>query len=307
MGTPEFAAHTLEYLYEKGHNIIGVVTAPDRPAGRGQRLTPSAVKRFAAEKNLPVFQPVRLKAESFVEEMKALNPDVAVVVAFRMLPKVIWSIPKRGTFNLHASLLPDYRGAAPINHAIINGEKTSGVTTFFIDEQIDTGEIIMKAPVAIEDEDTAGSLHDKLMYKGAELVDETLELIASGPVKTQSQPKVAQPKMAPKLNNDNTRINWSDTPENIHNFIRGLNPYPGAWTIMQNGNDELRCKIFATEVQNESHNLPVGHVLKNGSSLRVALASGSITVTEIQLPGKRRMKTSDLLNGFHLKENVKML
>lgn len=220
MGTPEFAVHILDEILKAGHSVVGVVTAPDRLAGRGQRLHSSAVKKFAVEKDLPVYQPKNLKSEDFQKDLEIINPDIAVVVAFRMLPKMVWNYPTYGTFNLHASLLPDYRGAAPINWAIINGEEKTGVTTFFLDEQIDTGKIILQETVNIEQEDTAGSLHDKLMTKGADLVNQTLKLASENNLKAIPQSQPEEGKMAPKLDNENTRIDWSKTPEEISNLIR---------------------------------------------------------------------------------------
>ncbi|HLS29752.1 MAG TPA: methionyl-tRNA formyltransferase, partial [Flavobacteriaceae bacterium] len=225
MGTPEFAVYILDEILKAEHTVVGVVTAPDRPAGRGQRVHSSAVKKFAEKKNLPIYQPSNLKSPEFQKELQDINPDIAVVVAFRMLPKMVWNFPAYGTFNLHASLLPDYRGAAPINWAIINGEEKTGVTTFFLDEKIDTGKIILQEEVKIESDDDAGSLHDKLMIKGADLVNQTLKLIAEKNIETQPQSSPAEGKTAPKLDSKNTRIDWSKTPEEINNLVRGLNPY----------------------------------------------------------------------------------
>jgi methionyl-tRNA formyltransferase len=246
MGTPEFAVATLKELVDNQYNVVGVITAPDKPAGRGKKLRKSAVKQYAESVGLPVLQPTNLKSEDFNKALQALQPDLQIVVAFRMLPQVVWQLPKLGTFNLHASLLPDYRGAAPINWAIINGETETGVTTFFIDDKIDTGEIILQEKVEISPEDNASSLHDKLMTTGSHLVLKTVDLITNNQVKTKAQPKIDLPKKAPKLNKDNTKINWSAGGEQIHNLIRGLSMYPGAWTELQINDDAPQKLIWLT-------------------------------------------------------------
>jgi len=306
MGTPDFAVHILAKILETKHEITGVVTAPDKPAGRGQKLLPSAVKKFAVKNKLDIYQPTNLKSDSFQEDLKKMNPDLIVVVAFRMLPKKIWNFPKYGTFNLHASLLPDYRGAAPIQWAIINGETSTGITTFFLDENIDTGNIISKEEVTIQSEDTAGILHDKLMHLGGDLVVKTLTLIAEGKAKPIPQPQADSLKKAPKLDRENTRIDWTASPEEIKNLIRGLNPFPGAWTFFKNGKKELRCKILQVEIHKKAHQLSYGAIETSKTELKVAVPSGFIRILEMQMPGKRKMEIREILNGFHLKEDAHM-
>lgn len=306
MGTPEFAVETLKEIISENFKVVGVVTAPDRPAGRGRRISVSPVKEFALEKEIPILQPTNLKSEEFLSELKSLQPNLQVVVAFRMLPKKVWQLPDYGTFNLHASLLPQYRGAAPINWALISGEKITGVSTFFIDEKIDTGEMILQKEVSISEEENAGELHYKLMKKGAKLVIHTLNKIQKGAVKTVVQPKIPFLKEAPKLNTENTKIDWNRSPTEIYNKIRGLSPYPGAWCLLQNGPDHLRCKILKAKTGTENHGLSVGKIFIAGKELHVALKKGSIIVEEIQLPGKRKMKVNELLNGFIFKENATM-
>lgn len=306
MGTPEFAVHILDEMIKADYSVVGVVTAPDKPAGRGRRIHESAVKKFATKKSLAVYQPTNLKSESFQKDLEEINPDIAVVVAFRMLPKVVWDFPKYGTFNLHASLLPDYRGAAPINWAIINGEKETGVTTFFLDEQIDTGKIILQEKIEIKPDDTAGSLHDKLMEKGADLVIQTLNLISKQEHQATEQTLPHPKKFAPKLNNENTRIDWSKTPEEIYNLVRGLNPYPVAWAYLQNADQKLRCKIFNVQSESADHNFKVGSIIKTKNQLKIAVPGGYIYILEMQLPGKRKMPIQDLLNGLQLETDAKM-
>lgn len=298
MGTPEFAVGVLDKMIESNHNVLAVVTAPDRPSGRGRKTTPSAVKTYADEKNIPTLQPQSLRDEKFIEQLKELNANLFVVVAFRMLPKVVWDLPEYGTFNLHASLLPEYRGAAPINWAIINGETKTGVTTFFIDEKIDTGEIILSQEVAIEKRETASTLHDKLMKSGAELVVETLEKIRKGEVNPIKQPHHSDLKEAPKLTADNTRINWNlDGPE-IDNFIRGLSSYPAAWSILKNGEEELRTKVYSAHFERSVHSDPVGKVRVTKKEIKVAVSGGYIYLDIIQLPNKRKMNSVNILNGY---------
>ena len=239
MGTPEFAVHCLEEILKAGFNVVGVITAPDKPAGRGRKLQESAVKQFAVENNLKVLQPINLKAEGFLKDLRQLQANVQVVVAFRMLPKVVWSMPDKGTFNLHASLLPQYRGAAPINWAIMNGEKKTGVSTFFLDEKIDTGEMILQHQVEITPEETVGELHDKLMHSGAKVIIDTLKLIEEENVKTTPQIESSELKEAPKLTRENTKIDWDKNIEEIYNHIRGLIPYPAAWCSLINDVEDL--------------------------------------------------------------------
>ena len=307
MGTPDFAVQTLKTILEHNYNVVGVITAPDRPAGRGRKLNESAVKTFAKEKGLHILQPTNLKNEDFLDELKALNANLQIIVAFRMLPKIVWDMPKHGTFNLHASLLPNYRGAAPINWAIINGETKTGVSTFFIDEKIDTGEMILQKEVDIDPKENAGSLHDKLMHIGSDLVIDTIKLIETGNVNTTPQPEDAISKTAYKLDRDNCKINWEADLDQIFNQIRGLSPYPAAWSILKNEDEELDVKIYKSEKESENHNLTTGTVIFDKSSIKVAVKGGFISILEIKLPGKRNMDVKSLLNGFSLSENAKML
>ena len=307
MGTPDFAVTILKKILEEGYNVAGVITAPDKPAGRGRKLQESAVKSFAASKGLVVLQPLNLKSPDFIEQLHALKPNVQVVVAFRMLPKIVWRLPEYGTFNLHASLLPQYRGAAPINWAIMNGEELTGVSTFFIDEKIDTGEIILKKEVSIGEKENAGDLHDKLMNEGANLVVKTLDLIKGDKVATIKQTKVGSLKEAPKLTRDNTRIDWSAPVEKIYNHIRGLNPYPAAWSELKNGKEVLSIQIFKVNIKREDHDFENGMILLENKNLKVAAKGGFINIEEIKLPGKRKMKVSDLLNGYKLEAHAKLV
>lgn len=306
MGTPDFAVQTLRSIVEAGYEVVGVVTAPDKPAGRGRKLQESAVKKYAVEKGLEVLQPSNLKSEVFLAELKKLQANLQVVVAFRMLPEVVWRMPEFGTFNLHASLLPQYRGAAPINWAVINGEIETGVSTFFIDEKIDTGEMIFQEKVQIDPKENVGSLHDKLMYTGAKLVVKTLESIENGDIKTTSQKEEKDLKTAYKLTRDNTRINWQDSLDNIYNFIRGLSPYPTAWTQLINGNEEVMMKIYAAEKEAEPHKLETGTIVTEEKEVKVAVQDGFIILQEIQLPGKRKMPVKDLLNGYKFFPDAKV-
>lgn len=303
MGTPEFAVRTLKEIVEKGYSVAGVVTAPDKPAGRGRKTSPSAVKKYAVSQKIPLLQPKNLKSEEFIQDLRSLAPNVQVVVAFRMLPKIVWQLPEYGTFNLHASLLPQYRGAAPINWALINGEKQTGASTFFIDEKIDTGEMILQKKISIDPMENAGSLHDKLMVAGAGLVIKTLAMIENELVRTVPQRENTALKAAPKLNKENTKIDWGKPAKTIHDQIRGLSPYPGAWTHLHHGNEELRCKIRRVKTTEETHQLPVGTLFQQGKTLQVAVKDGIISLEEIQLPGKKNMSAKELLNGFSLKEN----
>lgn len=307
MGTPDFAVANLDALVTKGYNIVGVITAPDKPAGRGRKLNQSAVKTYALSKGLNVLQPTNLKSEAFVEELKALEADLQIVVAFRMLPKVVWDMPKYGTFNLHASLLPDYRGAAPIHWAIINGETKTGVTTFFIDEKIDTGAVILQKETAIAPDETVGMLHDRLMHMGSELIIETVDLIAAGNVTTTIQPQNDDLKTAYKLNKDNCKIDWTQPLDTIYNHIRGLNPFPSAWCNLENNGETLAVKIFAIDKEKSSHNNAIGSIQVEKNHLKVSVKDGYLIIKEIQLPGKRKMDVKSLLNGFQFLEGAKML
>jgi methionyl-tRNA formyltransferase len=297
MGTPDFAVTILKHLVENDYNVVGVITASDKPAGRGRKLNESAVKKYAASVNLPILQPTNLKNVEFNKELIDLKADLQIVVAFRMLPKIVWQMPKCGTFNLHASLLPEYRGAAPIHWAIINGETKTGVTTFFIDDKIDTGEIILQEEIDISITETVGTLHDKLMNLGANLVSKTVDLISTKKVSTTKQPDL-EDKSASKLNPENCRINWNDSIDNVYNKIRGLNPFPAAWSIIKNENEEIAAKIYAIRKENETHHLAVGKIIATKKELKVAVNKGFIIIDEIKLSGKKKMEAKSLLNGF---------
>ncbi|WJJ98244.1 methionyl-tRNA formyltransferase [Algibacter luteus] len=307
MGTPDFAVATLKALVENNYNIVGVITAPDRPAGRGRKLNESAVKVYAKSTGLTILQPTNLKNEEFLKALKALHANLQIVVAFRMLPKVVWQMPDKGTFNLHASLLPNYRGAAPINWAIINGETKTGVSTFFIDEKIDTGDMILQEESEILPEEDAGSLHDKLMAIGSQLVLKTVSLIEMGQVETIPQRETKDIKTAYKLNKENCKINWKQSLDNIYNLIRGLSPYPAAWSQLINGEEKLDVKIMKVEKELINHSLPVGKIVNTKKELKVAVTNGYIIIKEIKLPGKRAMDVKSLLNGYSFDENAKML
>lgn len=307
MGTPDFAVASLKALVKNEYHIVGVITAPDKPAGRGRKINKSAVKRYAEEQGLRVLQPTNLKHPEFLETLKDLNANLQIVVAFRMLPKVVWQMPEYGTFNLHASLLPNYRGAAPINWAIINGETKTGVSTFFIDEKIDTGAMILQESVTIETDDNAGSLHDKLMYIGSQLVIQTVSLIESNDIKTTPQEDSPDIKTAYKLHRDNCKIDWSDSLENIYNKIRGLSPYPAAWCSLINGNDKFDIKIYRAEKEHVEHTLTPGTIVSNKNEMKVAVSDGFILIQQIKLPGKRSMDIKSLLNGYSIDSRAKVL
>lgn len=300
MGTPEFATGILDAIYQRNYTIVGVITAPDKPAGRGQKVKYSAVKEYALEKGLKLLQPTNLKDPAFLEELKSLDANVQVVVAFRMLPEAVWKMPELGTFNLHASLLPQYRGAAPINWAIINGEQKTGVTTFFIDDKIDTGAMILKEEIEIRDNETAGELHDRLMDIGKDAVIKTLTLIETGNVATTLQPSISDLKTAHKLNRDNCRINWNLPGKIIHNLVRGLSPYPAAWCFLHHNGQEWNVKIYETTFTPEAHDLDIGTIVSGKKSIRIAVSDGFIEILSLQLPGKKRMSAAELLNGIQL-------
>jgi len=306
MGTPDFAVATLKTLVENNYNIVGVITAPDKPAGRGRQLHESAVKKYARSQELTILQPTNLKNEAFLDILKALEANLQIVVAFRMLPKVVWQMPKYGTFNLHASLLPNYRGAAPINWAIINGEEKTGVSTFFIDEKIDTGAMILQQTINIEPDENAGALHDKLMAIGSELVLKTVNIIANGAVETIPQKETKNIKTAYKLNKDNCKINWHDSINHIYNHIRGLSPYPAAWSTLINNEDTLDIKLYNVEMEVLEHDLKIGSIISTKKELKVAVTNGYIIIKEIKLPGKRAMDVKSLLNGYTFHKNAKM-
>jgi len=307
LGTPDFAVGVLNALVKGAHNVIGVVTAPDRPSGRGRNLQASAVKNAALKHRLDLWQPESLKDQEFLNELQGLNPDVFVVVAFRMLPEVLWRIPKQGTFNLHASLLPQYRGAAPINWAIINGETKTGVTTFFIDHQIDTGAIIQSRSCPIEPDDNASKLHDKLMELGTQLVLSTLEAIAQGKAKPQPQESHSTLKSAPKLHPENTRINWNHSAEKILNLIRGLDAYPGAWTKLMHQGEVFKVKIYEAQKTGLEASLTPGQINCDKKGLYVHCQDQQIAINSIQLPGKKKMPIQALLNGFSFEKEDKFV
>ncbi len=306
MGTPEFAVNSLKAIIEAEYHVVGVITAPDRPAGRGRKLRESAVKTYALTQNLPVLQPTNLKSEEFQQELKALNPNVQVVVAFRMLPRAVWSLPEYGTFNLHASLLPQYRGAAPINWAIINGEKKTGVSTFFLDDKIDTGAMILQEEIPIHESENVKSLHDRLMDLGSRLVVRTLDDIANEKVEPTPQAESKDLKDAPKLTRENTKIDWNQPLENIYNLIRGLNPYPAAWCFLVNSLEEMQVKVYNIDMLTQEHHLPNGTVSIMDNQIKVAAPGGFILIQEIQLPGKKKMSAKALLNGFNFAPDAKM-
>jgi methionyl-tRNA formyltransferase len=306
MGTPEFAVHILQQLIQAQYNVVGVITAPDRPAGRGQKLHQSAVKTYALSNDLTVLQPTNLKSDTFVEELTHLQAHLQVVVAFRMLPKVVWQLPQLGTFNLHASLLPDYRGAAPINWTIINGENETGVTTFFIDDQIDTGAILKQKKIPIASHETALSLHDKLMIEGGQLVLQTIEGILQRTITPILQTKVHNLQTAYKLNKTNCKIDWNSDMASIDRLVRGLNPYPGAWCVLQNGNTNYNIKIYEIAQIKTTHSHEIGQVIAEKSSLKVAVKSGYIELVKFKFPGKRLMDAVSFLNGFTFEAIAKM-
>lgn len=315
MGTPDFAVESLRALVEGGFNVVGVVTMPDKPMGRhGSVLQPSPVKQYALEKGLKVLQPERLKDETFLEELRALDAQLQIVVAFRMLPEVVWAMPTLGTFNLHASLLPQYRGAAPINWAVINGEKETGITTFFLKHEIDTGEVIQQVKVPILDTDNVGDVHDRLMTLGADLVTATVESIIDGTVKSIPQELIAGRnavlKPAPKIFHDTCHIDWNKlNTKQAYDFIRGLSPYPAAWTTLVVGDKRTDLKIYeAKKIEDDKKtSTPVGTLLTDGKSyLRVQLADGLLDIVTLQLSGKKRMNVSAFLNGFKIEEGMRL-
>jgi len=308
MGTPGFATEPLRALIDAGYNVAAVVTAPDKPSGRGLQLNESEVKKFAAERGIKTLQPVSLKEPQFLAELKSLDARLFVVVAFRMLPKDVWSMPELGCFNLHASLLPQYRGAAPINHAIINGEKTTGVTTFFLDDKIDTGEILFQERCDIKEDENAGSLHDKLMQLGAGLVVKTADAIFDNSISPFPQNVGDEPlKPAPKLNRETGRIDWSKSRGDIFNQIRGLSPYPAAYTDMIFQDKTLPVKIYESQFADFPDLKPIGTIVKESKhSFLVACSDGYLRITELQPAGKRRMKANEFLAGIREPENCTM-
>ena len=306
MGTPEFAVASLDILIQHNYNVVAVVTVPDKPAGRGQQIQQSAVKKYALEKGLTILQPDKLKDEQFVNELKKLNADLQLVVAFRMLPEVVWNMPPLGTYNLHGSLLPKYRGAAPINWAIINGETESGVTTFKLKHEIDTGNMLYQAKTPITETTTAGELHDSLMHIGAELILKTVKSIESGDYKLlpQNDTEIIH---APKLFKDTCKINWNNPVEKINNLIRGLSPYPAAFTeYVDKKNQTIGIKIYRAEKEISTHTLPIGSVISdNKTSLKVSCSNGFISIKELQMAGKKRMLVDEFLRGFKIDSDLR--
>ncbi len=313
LGTPEFAVSSLKGILDEGYNIVGVITAPDKPSGRGKKMTISAVKQFAIEHGLNLLQPEKLKDELFIRELSKLEANLQVVVAFRMLPEIVWAMPSLGTFNLHASLLPQYRGAAPINHAIINGEKATGLTTFFLDALVDTGELIKQNTIEIGEEEDFGSLHDRMMIAGADLVVETIKLICKGKVKKVPQLTMLAPNevmhFAPKIFKVNCRINWENSIGSIYNFIRGLSPYPAAFTYFISPlGEELFVKIYKTSMEDAVHNMKCGQLITDGKhQIKVTVSDGYIHILELQMAGKKRMKAADFLRGTPIIADSKVL
>jgi methionyl-tRNA formyltransferase len=302
MGTPEFAVEPLKRLVEEGYNVVGVVTMPDKPAGRGQHLQESPVKKYALEEDIPILQPEKLRDEDFLVQLKMWQADIQIVVAFRMLPEVVWNMPRLGTFNLHASLLPQYRGAAPINWAIINGEKETGVTTFFLKHEIDTGNIILQRSTPINDDDNVGTLYDRLMNMGADLVVETMERITMDDVSTMPQDDSVAVNPAPKIFKEDCKINWNKSAVELHNFVRGLSPYPAAFTEVKNEKDQvLSLKVLETEVIDQTVSEQPGTLVSDGKKqLYFATEEGYLSVKRLQLAGKKAMTTEELLRGTKL-------
>ena len=304
MGTPNFAVESLRALVEGGYNVVGVITMPDKPVGRhGSVLQASPVKEYALSQNLPVLQPEKLKDEAFLDELRALKADLQIVVAFRMLPEVVWDMPRFGTFNLHASLLPQYRGAAPINWAVINGDTETGVTTFFLTHEIDTGKIIRQKHLPIADTDNVGTVHDALMAIGAGLVTETVDLLLAGKVDAIPQVEfikdVTELRPAPKIFKDTCRIDWNQPSKRIYDFIRGLSPYPAAWTeLVASDGSRQALKVYQAEKRPASHNQAIGVILTDAKSyIDIAVEDGYIRLLDLQLAGKKRMGVKDFLNG----------
>ena len=306
-GTPDFARASLEAIHTSSHEVVGVVTVADKASGRGQKVHQSPVKTYAVEHDLPLFQPEKLRNEEFLSQIQSLNADIFVVVAFRMMPKVLFSMPRLGTFNLHASLLPDYRGAAPINYAVINGETKSGVTTFFINEKIDEGNVLLQAETEISPEDNAGTLHDRLMEIGAKLVVETLDGLAEGKLTEIPQNQKENPKTAYKIFKEDTKIDWEKEVEVIHNFIRGMSPYPAAFTVLEVGGEQKILKIFKGKFQKIEHSKENGEIEISKNEFKIYAKNGVYFPEELQLEGKKRMNLKDFLNGFHSFDGLKLI
>jgi methionyl-tRNA formyltransferase len=313
MGTPEFAVASLDILVKNNYNVVGVVTVPDKPAGRGQQLQRSAVKKYATEKKLHVLQPEKLKAEEFLAQLRALKADLQIVVAFRMLPEVVWSMPRLGTFNLHGSLLPQYRGAAPINRAIMNGDTETGVSTFFLQQEIDTGKIIFREQTPIGENETAGEVHDRLMIIGASLVLKTVKAIERNDYPQTDQSELIargeKEKHAPKIFKEDCKINWQAPLKEIHDHIRGLSPYPAAFTDLISGdNKTYSLKIFQAEREDAAHQFPIGSILTDSKTyLKVAVKDGFLKISDLQLAGKKRMPVNEFLRGFQISKDWKTL
>ncbi|MCA6068931.1 methionyl-tRNA formyltransferase [Chryseobacterium sp. RG1] len=306
LGTPEFAKTSLEAIHQSHHEVVGVVTVADKASGRGQKINQSPVKVFAVENNLPVFQPEKLRNPEFLEELRKLDADVFVVVAFRMMPKILFDMPKMGTFNLHASLLPDYRGAAPINYAVINGEEKSGATTFFINEKIDEGNILLQEELAILPDENAGSLHDRLMEMGSKLVVKTLDGLAENSIIEKPQPNVEHPKNAYKIFKEDTKIDWTKTSKEVHQFVLGMSPYPAAFTTLKIGEEEKGLKIFGGKFELSNHGKAVGSLDISKNEFKIYTKDGVYFPLELQLEGKKRMNIKDFLNGFRNFDEIKM-
>ena len=321
MGTPDFAVEALRQLVEGGYNVVGVITMPDKPAGRGHKIQYSPVKQYALEQNLPLLQPEKLKDEAFVEALREWKADLQIVVAFRMLPEVVWNMPRLGTFNLHASLLPQYRGAAPINWAVINGDTETGITTFFLKHEIDTGEVIQQVRVPIADTDNVEVVHDKLMVLGGKLVLETVDAILNGTVKPIPQEEMAvvgELRPAPKIFKETCRIDWNQPVKKIYDFIRGLSPYPAAWSeLIASEKESVVVKIFEVEKivkkndkrcrNSRGRFCKVGSIETDGKKyIKVSVPGGFVSILSLQLPGKKRLKIDELLRGYHLEDGCKM-
>ncbi len=308
MGTPEFAVATLKQLVTNKYKVVAVVTSADKPAGRGKKIHESDIKKYAQSVDIPILQPTSLKSPEFIKTLQSYHADLQIVVAFRMLPEQVWAMPKYGTINLHASLLPNYRGAAPINWAIINGDKETGVSSFFIEKEIDTGNIIYQEKIPIEPSDNAGSLHDKLMHLGATVIQKTIDDVAENKNPKIDQNLLLEQKVnaAPKIFKDDCKINWDWNSEKIHHFVRGLSPYPAAWTELKNSDSDkiISLKIFDATYEIQSHNRPIGSIISDGKkTFQIATKDGYLSLNNIQLSGKKRMDTNALLRGFDIKQN----
>lgn len=311
MGTPDFAVESLRKLVDGGYQVVGVITMPDKPAGRGHKIQYSPVKEFALERNILLLQPEKLKDESFIQSLREWKADLQIVVAFRMLPEVVWDMPRFGTFNLHASLLPQYRGAAPINWAVMNGDAETGITTFFLQHEIDTGRVIQQVRIPIAETDNVGIVHDRLMILGGELVVETVDAILNDTIKPIAQEDMAvvgELRPAPKIFKETCRIDWQQPVKRIYDFIRGLSPYPAAWSELVNPEGEaVIVKIYESEKIIESHQLASGTIVTDGKKvMKVAVSDGYISILSLQLPGKKRLKTEELLRGYRLTNDFKM-